>query len=253
MKIDLSGKTAFVTGGSKGIGLAIAEGLAVSGANVAIVARGQEDLDKAVKQIEEKAPGKVLGVQCDVSDQQSLNDAVAQTVEKFGALHYAVNNAGVAGKPALLHESDAENWHHVIGVNLDGVAYCMMAEIREMLKAGGGSIVNITSVEAHTVLPNFPAYVASKHSLIGLTKATARDYADKGIRINSVSPGVIRTPLTMAEGQKEVTDRLTETIPMKRIGEPEDIAGAVAFLLSDLAGYITGTDLVIDGAFLLRD
>jgi NAD(P)-dependent dehydrogenase (short-subunit alcohol dehydrogenase family) len=128
-----------------------------------------------------------------------------------------------------------------------------MAEIEEMLKVGGGSIINIASVEAHTILKQFLSYVASKHALIGLTKGTAADYADHGIRINSVSPGVIATPLTLAEGQKEVTDRLEQRIPLKRLGTSEEIANAVEFLLSDLSGYTTGADLVVDGAFLLRE
>ena len=140
-----------------------------------------------------------------------------------------------------------------MGINLDGVAWAMIAEIQEMMKVGGGSIVNIASVEAHTILKQFPAYVASKHALIGLTKATAADYSALGIRINSVSPGVIRTPLTMSDGQKAVTDRLAARIPLGRLGEPEEIARATVFLLSDLSGYTTGTDLVVDGAFLLRE
>lgn len=164
-----------------------------------------------------------------------------------------MNNAGIAGKPGLLHQTGPENWRRVMGINLDGVAYAMMAEIEEMMKVGGGSIVNIASVEAHTILKEFPTYTASKHALIGLTKGTAADYAEHGIRINSVSPGVIRTPLTMAEGQKEVTDRLAARIPQGRLGEPEEIARSVVFLLSDLSDYTTGADLVVDGGFLLRE
>ena len=161
--------------------------------------------------------------------------------------------AGIAGQAGLLHETGQENWRRVMGVNLDGVAFAMMAEIEQMLRVGGGSIVNIASVEAHTILKQFPAYAASKHALIGLTKGAASDYAEHGIRINTVSPGVIRTPLTMAEGQKEVTDRLEARIPQGRLGEPQEIASTVAFILSDLSSYTTGTDIVIDGAFLLRE
>lgn len=139
-----------------------------------------------------------------------------------------------------------------MSINLDGVAFAMMREIGEMVKLGGGSIVNIASVQAHTTLKEFPAYVASKHALIGLTKATAADYAPFGIRINSVSPGIIGKP-TMAPGQKAVTHWRDARIPLGRLGEPEDVARIVAFILSDLSAYTTGADLVVDGAFLLRD
>lgn len=253
MNIDLKGKTAFVTGASKGIGKAIAETLVACGANVGLVARGKEELDAVVAELNGRYPGRALALQGDVSSYVQVRDAIQQTVRRFGGLHLAVNNAGVAGSPGLLHESGQENWRHVMDINLDGVAFAMMLEIAEMMKAGGGAIVNIASVEAHTILKEFPAYVASKHALIGLSKATAADYAAHRIRINSVSPGVIRTPLTMADGQKEVTDRLAVRIPEGRLGEPEEIAQSVAFLLSDLSGYTTGADLVVDGGFLLRE
>ncbi len=253
LQIDLSGKTAFVTGASRGIGRSIAEVLVDCGANVAITARGQRDLDEAVAALEARRAGSALGLRSDVSEHAQVVKAVGDTVARFGGLHLAINNAGIAGDAGLLHETGVANWRRVMGINLDGVAWAMMAEIEAMLKGGGGSIVNIASVEAHTILRQFPAYVASKHALIGLTKATAADYADRRIRINSVSPGVIRTPLTMAEGQKEVTDRLARRIPLGRLGESNEIARAVVFLLSELSGYTTGADLVVDGAFLLRE
>lgn len=253
MNIDLTNKTAFVTGGSKGIGKAIAQTLAACGANVGIMARGREDLDATVAAINAGSGGRALSLPGDVSKFDDITKAVRRTVETFGGLQLAVNNAGVAGDPGLLHVTGQENWRKVMGVNLDGVAYAMMAEADQMLNSGGGAIVNIASVEAHTILPQFTAYTASKHALIGLTKGAAADYARHGIRVNSVSPGVIRTPLTMAEGQKSVTDRLAERIPAGRIGEPEEIASAVAYLLSDLASYASGADLVVDGAFLLRE
>jgi len=140
-----------------------------------------------------------------------------------------------------------------MGVNLDGVGFAMMAELAQMMETSGGSIVNIASVEAHTVLRHFPVCTATKHALIGLTKGTAADYAPLGIRVNSVSPGVIRTPLTMAPGQKDVTDRLEAKIPTGRLGESDEVARTVAFLLSDLSAYTTGTDVLVDGAFLLRE
>lgn len=253
MHIDFTGKTVFITGASKGIGRAIAETLVTCGANVGLMARGKEDLHKAVEELNVKYPGRALGLDGDVSSFDQIGAAVQQLVGHFGALHLAVNNAGVAGRPGLLHETGQENWQQVMGVNLDGVAFAMMHELAEMMKVGGGAIVNIASVEAHTILKQFPAYVASKHALIGLTKGTASDYAPYNIRVNSVSPGVISTPLTMAPGQKDVTDRLAARIPQGRIGESGEIARAVAFLLSDLSAYTTGADLVVDGGFLLRE
>jgi len=253
MQIQFNGKTAFVTGGSKGIGAAVAEVLVQCGANVGLIARGKSELANFVAAINDRFPGRAVGFAGDVADATQLSAAVDGTAAHFGALHLAVNNAGIAGKPGLLHESTPDNWRQVMSVNLDGVATAMSAEIRHMLQAGGGAIVNIASVEAHTVLNLFPAYVASKHALIGLTKSTALDYARQGIRINSVSPGVIRTPLVMAPGQKEVTDRLEQRIPLGRLGEPVEIARAVAFLLSDLSSYTTGSDLAVEGAFLLRE
>jgi NAD(P)-dependent dehydrogenase (short-subunit alcohol dehydrogenase family) len=253
VNIDLTGKTAFVTGGSKGIGKAIAEILADCGANVGVMARGKDELDAVVAAFNSKHGGRALAIQGDVSSYKQVSDAIRRTAQHFGGLHLAVNNAGIAGRFGLLHETGPENWRHIMGINLDGVAYAMMVEIDEMMKVGGGSIVNIASVEAHTVLKENPVYTASKHALIGLTKGTAADYAQHGIRINTVSPGVIRTPLAMAEAQKPVTERLAVRIPEGRLGEPEEIARSVAFLLSDLSGYTTGADLVVDGGFLLRE
>lgn len=253
MDIDLTGKVAFVTGGSKGIGRAIVETLAGCGAKVGVLARGKRELDDFIAEQEKATPGSVIGFVGDVSEASQVAEAISATESRFGGLTLAVNNAGIAGDPGLLHDSGIDNWRKVMAINLDGVAYSMMAEIAAMLRAGGGSIVNIASVEGHTILPQFPAYVASKHALIGLTKATASDYAAHGIRINSISPGVIATPLTMAPGQKDVTDRLAARIPLGRIGTSGDIASTVAFILSDLSAYTTGADLVVDGAYLLRE
>lgn len=252
MNIDLTGKVAFITGGTKGIGGAVSEVLAECGANVGIMARNAVDLQKMEDLINSREGGRALAIQGDVSNAEDLQRAIEATVVHFGELHLAVNNAGIAGSPAPLHESSLENWRQVMGINLNGIFYAMKYEIPEMLKAGGGSIVNIGSVEGHTILRNFSAYTASKHAITGLTKVAACEYADCGIRINTVCPGVIHTPLTEAPGQKEVTDRLAATIPMRRLGESREVAQTVAFLLSDLSSYTTGVDVITDGAFLLR-
>lgn len=248
MNIDLSNKVAFVTGASKGIGKAIAETLAACGANVGIMARGKEELELLEGEINQKGQGKALAIQGDVANPADLENAVRQTVETFGKLDLAVNNAGIAGEFGLLHEITPENWRNILAVNLDGIFYAMQFQIREMLKGGGGAIVNIASVEAHMVLTNNSAYTASKHGVIGLTKSAAADYANKGIRINTVSPGVIKTPLS--DSNKDGTDALVKTIPIARIGEPNEIANTVAFLLSEQSSYTTGSDFVVDGAYL---
>jgi NAD(P)-dependent dehydrogenase (short-subunit alcohol dehydrogenase family) len=246
------GKGSLVTGGSKGIGKAIATLLAECGADVGILALEAQDLDETVAGINAGDGGRAIGFCGDVSSDQDVRRAVFQTAEMFGGLHLAVNNAGIAGAPGALHSHDVENWRRGMSINLDGIAFSMMAELQQMLKTGSGSIVNIASVEAHTVLEGFSPYVASKHGVIGLTKGASVDYARHGIRINSVSPGVIETPLTMADGQRDVTERLAERIPLGRLGSPEDVARTVVFILSDHASYMTGTDVVVDGAFLLR-
>ncbi|OZF25696.1 hypothetical protein CH296_26650 [Rhodococcus sp. 14-2496-1d] len=254
MKIDLSGRVAIVTGGAQGIGKAVVEAILGCGGSVGILDRDVTVLDDVVSDLNGRHPGCVVGVRADVSSQSDVIDAVAAVVAALGPVDLAVNNAGIAGLPGPLHDTGSENWNNVLGVNLDGVGFALMAEIESMLQAGkAGSIVNIASVEAHTVLRGFTSYTTSKHAVRGLTKGAAVDYAPHGIRINSVSPGVTATPLTMADGQREVTERLAENIPLARLGTPEDIAASVVFLLSDLSGYTTGADLVVDGGFLLRD
>ena len=248
--IDLSGKVAFVTGASKGIGRAIAETLAQCGANVGLMARGPDELRQVEAAINSKTGGRALAVAGDVSNPTALEACLHEVVRAFGALHLAVNNAGITGEFGLLHESTADNWRRVQAVNLDGIFFAMKFEIAEMLKSGGGSIVNIGSVEGHTVLQKNPAYTSSKHAVVGLTQAAARDYASKRVRVNSVSPGVIRTPLV--EGLAELLARFERVIPIGRVGEPVDVAFTVAFLLSDLSSYTTGSDFVVDGGFLLR-
>lgn len=248
MEISFKNKVAFITGGSQGIGAAISKTIAQCGASVGIIDKNEEALTKMIREINDLG-GKAFGTVGDVSNPEDMERAVSATVQQFGGLHLAVNNAGIGSDFGLLHESSIENWKKVLGVNLNGIFYGMKYEITEMLKSGGGSIVNIASVEA-TILPLSAAYTTSKHGIAGLTKTAAYDYAKKGIRINTVSPGVIETPLIAT--QPEISTAMGKVVPMGRIGEPQEIANAVAFVLSDKASYMTGTELVIDGAFLLR-
>ena len=248
MKISFKNKVAFIAGASVGIGAAIAQTLANAGASVGLMARRAEPL-QLEKEIN-AAGGKAFAITGDVSKPEDVEKAIAATVEKFGALHFAVNNAAVSGDFSLLHNQTIENWRMVMSINLDGIFYGMKYEIAAMLNAGGGSIVNIGSVEGHTILPNNSAYTTTKHALAGLTKTAAKDYAKMNIRVNTVSPGVIKTPLV--DSQPEVSGKMTQIIPMGRIGESQEIANTVAFLLSDLSSYTTGADFVVDGAYLLR-
>lgn len=249
MEISLKNKTAFVAGASEGIGAAISKTLSALGANVTIMARRSEPLQQLAKEITE-AGGQVLAVTGDVSKPEDLENAINRTMDTFGMLNVAVNNAGISGDFGLLHEQSADNWRKVLSINLDGIFFGMKYEIDAMLRSGGGAIVNIGSVEGHTILPFNAAYTTSKHGIAGLTMTAAKDYAGKNIRINTVSPGVIRTPLVAS--QPEISAKMADVIPMGRMGLPQEIANTVAFLLSDLSSYTTGADFIVDGAYLLK-
>jgi len=248
MNIDLSNKVAFVTGGSKGIGAGIVEVLTECGANVGFMARTEKEAKDFEKEINARNGGRSFAIIGDVAKEADVQNAIEQTVLQFGQLDYGINNAGIAGEFNLLHETDTDNWKNVLAVNLDGVFYSMKYEIQEMLKNGAGAIVNIGSVEAHTILSRNPAYTTTKHGIIGLTKTAAADYADKGIRVNTVSPGVIDTPLVASA---ESTPGLVKIIPTKRMGTIREIGYTVAFLLSDYSAYTTGSEFLVEGAFLL--
>ncbi|WP_157218936.1 SDR family NAD(P)-dependent oxidoreductase [Flavisphingomonas formosensis] len=240
-------KVALVTGAGTGIGAATAIALAGQGARVALIGRQESDLAATLTTIE-GAGGEALAIAASVDRPELLETAVAQTVDRFGALHFGINNAGISGLSAPAGTLDPAAWEQVIGVNLDGIFHAMRYEIPAILAAGGGAIVNIASVFANRGLPTRSGYSAAKHGIIGLTRAAGIEYAKQGIRINAISPGVIDTPLL--DDGREQTALFTQAIPMGRLGRPEELANAVLFLLSDQASYITGTELVVDGGFL---
>jgi NAD(P)-dependent dehydrogenase (short-subunit alcohol dehydrogenase family) len=236
-----------VSGAGTGMGAATAVLLAERGASVTLMGRREAPL-RDVEATITAAGGKALVVPTDVSDPEAVKKAVDATVERFGALHYAVNNAGVASESHDLPDLPLELWNRTIEINLTALFYAMRAQLPAMEAAGGGSIVNVSSVYGDRGLPTRAAYSATKHAIRGLTRSSARDWAQRGIRINELQPGVIDTPM-LDEGRSE-TNQILGTIPARRVGDPREIATAVAFLLSDDSSYIVGAHLAVDGGFL---
>jgi NAD(P)-dependent dehydrogenase (short-subunit alcohol dehydrogenase family) len=247
---DFSGRTALVTGAGSGIGATCARMLAAAGANVLLT-----DLDPATaRSAAEKIVadgGSALAGWADVTDPTSLEAAVKQAVDGFGRLDLAVNNAGMTSPNASTGDYPVDRWQRIIETNLSGVFYSMRTEIPAMLAAGGGSIVNMASVLGVVGVPGAPAYIAAKHGVIGLTKATALEYVTKSIRVNSVAPGFVDTPF-MADENGRRPRGLAVAAPMQRLGTPEEVAEVVLFLLSDGASLVTGTCYLADGGYSAR-
>ena len=251
MENTFQGKVAIVTGGSFGIGRATAIAFAAKGSKVVIVdcIEDSETLNRI-----NSGDGDAIFIKCDVSDEESVKRMVNKTIEEYGRLDYAFNNAGIEGLSASTHECTTANWDKTIDINLKGVWLCMKYEILEMLKHGGGSIVNNSSIAGLVGFQNIPAYVASKHGVIGLTKNAALEYAKKGIRVNAVCPGVIRTPMIdrFTGKNKEVEKQFESMEPVGRMGQPEEVAQAVLWLCSGGASFVTGHPLVVDGGWIVQ-
>ena len=245
---SLAGKVAFVTGGGTGIGRAAALAFAREGAAVAVAGRSEGPLRETVRLIEE-AGGRALAVRCDVSREEDVKAALGRTVEAFGRLDCAFNNAGVEQKPAPAAELDAEEWDRVVGTDLRGVFLCMKHEIPLMLEHGGGAIVNTSSGAGIVGIRGNMAYTAAKHGVVGMTKAAALDYAASGIRVNAVCPGYIDTSMMdrFTGGTPEGRAKVTAEEPIGRVGEPEEIAAAALWLCSDAAAFVVGHAMVVDG------
>lgn len=239
-------KVALVTGAGTGIGAGVAKMLARRGARVTLVGRRREPLDTVAAQIRD-AGGVALVVQGDVASHDDMQNAVARTVDHFSALHLAVNNAGIVQEGTPIAETSVEEWNRVIAINLSGIFYGMKYQIPAMLAAGGGAIVNISSIFSERGIPGSAAYVAAKHGIHGLTRTAAREYVKQNIRVNEILPGMTATDMTAGSPQ---TDALTAIVPLGRLGTPEEVAAAICFLLSDEAAYITGARLAVDAGFL---
>ncbi|APW60521.1 glucose 1-dehydrogenase [Paludisphaera borealis] len=242
---DLVGKVGLITGGGSGIGRATALAMADAGAAVVI---GNRDASKgeAVVDLIRGRGGKACFQKTDVAQPEDAKALVARAVSEFGRLDLAFNNAGIDGEQVPLHEQDIAKASALFDVNLKGVFYCMKFEIEQMLRSGGGAIVNTSSIFGLNGYPGWSLYAASKHAVTGMTKSAALDYAKRNIRVNAVGPGPVETPL-LAKGTGGDPNSYSAFVPMGRIGQPEEIADAVVWLLSDAARYVTGHTLPVDG------
>lgn len=250
---ELTGKVAVVTGGSAGIGRSAALALAAEGAAVVLSDLDDERGNAVAGEIVAKG-GRAAFVHADVSDDEQVEAMVSRAVVEFGGLDLAFNNAGIEGDRAPTHECTPENWHRTLAVNLTGVWSCMRHEIPKMLERGAGSIVNCSSVAGLVGFASIPAYVASKHGIVGLTRTAALEYAEAGVRVNAICPGVIDTEMVgrFTGGDEEATSAMVAMEPIGRMGRPEEIADAVVWLCSDRSSFTTGQAIAVDGGFVAR-
>lgn len=246
---NFEGKSALVTGGGSGIGEAISKELASNGAKVVVADINLESATRVADEIT-AAGGTAVPFQSNTMIAEDSKKAVDFAVETFGALNYAVNNAGIGGAPALTGDTDLENWERVIGINLNGVLFGMRYQIPAILESGAaeGGIVNMASIHGTVAALGSSAYTASKHAVVGLTKNAAAEYGAQGLRINAVGPGYIDTPLLEA-APAEMLEGLKGKHPLGRLGRPEEIANVAAFLLSDKASFMTGAYVLVDGGY----
>lgn len=247
----LEGKVAIVTGAASGIGRAVAEMLARAGASVVVSDIDSAGGEQTVAEIEAKG-GSARYATADTSIPAASEALVAAALEHFGALHIAVNNAGIGGPAAMAGEYPLEGWDKVIAINLSGVFYGMRYQIPAMLAAGGGSIVNVASILGQVGFRGSSAYVAAKHGVVGLTQSAAIEYAPQGIRINAIGPGFIRTPLLDKNLTTEQLEKIAALHPMGRLGESREVAELVLWLASNKSSFVTGSYYPVDGGYLAQ-
>jgi NAD(P)-dependent dehydrogenase (short-subunit alcohol dehydrogenase family) len=251
---QMEGKVALVTGAAQGLGLAAVKAFAEAGASVVMADFDKYLLETAADHL--RAEGhKVFAITCDVSDDAQVKAMVEKTVETFGRLDSAYNNAGIQNVLADAADQTIEDFDKVIGVNLRGVWSCMKYELQQMRKQGYGAIVNCSSIGGILGGAQRGTYHSAKHGVIGLTKSAAIEYAPLGIRINTVCPGIIHTPMLdgmLNGGQTDVIDAMLQSVPIGRLGRPEEIANAVLWLCSDAASFVIGHTFVVDGGFSIQ-
>lgn len=247
---EFQGRTVFITGGASGLGKAAADQFVALGAKVAI-ADVQHDAANAWVAEWSARGAQAVAVPCDVRDEHAVTRAVTTTVEQFGHLHIAVNAAGIGGPEVRTAEYESDDWLRVIDINLNGVWRCMRAQIPAILASGGGTIVNVSSVAGLIGFPRHPAYAASKHGVIGLTKTAALEYGKRGVRINALCPGFTLTPMvqSMIDAGLPVQD-LTSRVPQGRLGTAEEMAASILYLCSSASAFMSGHALTIDGGIV---
>lgn len=248
MTYDFNGKVAIVTGAASGIGAAVAKALAADGASVVLAdldRRGAEEVTEAIV----AKGGKAIALETNVADALEVEAMVEAAKRTYGGLHLAVNNAGIGGPSAPTGEYPLEGWHKVIDTNLHSVFYGMRYQIPAIIASGGGAIVNMASILGSVGFANAPAYVAAKHGILGLTKVAAMEYAKQGVRINSIGPGFIDTPLLSKNLDEAALTYVRGLHPVGRLGTSEEVAALTSFLLSDQASFITGSYHLVDGGY----
>ncbi|MGX9571603.1 glucose 1-dehydrogenase [Mesorhizobium sp. f-mel] len=253
MNFSFEDKVALITGAASGMGLATATAFAQAGAAVAL-ADVNEAAVRAAAETLASAGHRAIAIQCDVADLEQVAAMVKKTVDEFGRLDAAFNNAGVQSPVAETADADPKDYDFVMGVNLRGVWNCMKYELLQMREQGSGAIVNNSSLGGLVGIAERGIYHASKHGVVGLTKSAGLEYAAKGIRINAVCPGIVETPMVtgMLETQPEAMDALMQVVPIGRLGKAEEIADAVLWLCSDAASFIVGHALPVDGGYTVQ-